>query len=46
MILTAAKKSDDPVIRWANWIAAFTGARLEEIVGAAAADVVEEIDSI
>jgi integrase len=45
LILTVARKESDPVIRWANWIAAFTGARLEEIVGAAAADI-EQIDGV
>jgi integrase len=43
--LDAARKNVDPVIKWANWIAAFTGARLEEIVGAAAADI-EHIDGV
>jgi hypothetical protein len=38
LILTAAHRSDDPVIRWSNWIAAFSGARLEEIVGSTKED--------
>jgi integrase len=37
-ILTAAREAE-PVIRWANWIAAFSGARLAEIVEADIRDV-------
>jgi integrase len=40
-ILTAARQHDDPVIRWPNWISAFCGARLEEIVGCTRADIRE-----
>src|SRR5262245_1007963 len=38
LILIAARKSDDPVIRWSNWIAAYTSARLQEIVGSTKED--------
>jgi integrase len=40
-ILTAARHNDDPVVRWANWINAFCGARLEEIVGCMCEDIKE-----
>jgi integrase len=41
LILIAARAHDDPVIRWANWISAFCGARLEEIVGCTREDIRE-----
>lgn len=41
LILVAARKSDDPVIRWCNWIGSLTGLRIEEIAGAMKADVQE-----
>jgi integrase len=41
LILTAARHNNDPVIRWANWISAFCGARLEEIVGCMREDIKE-----
>jgi hypothetical protein len=33
-ILEFAIRSDDPLIRWGHWLAAFTGAITEEIIGA------------
>lgn len=38
LILTAARDAD-PVIRWSNWLAAMSGARLAEIVEANTADI-------
>jgi integrase len=38
LILTAAR-SADPVIRWANWLGAFSGARLAEIIEADTRDI-------
>jgi integrase len=38
LILTAARDSD-PVIRWSNWLAAMSGARLAEIIEANTADI-------
>jgi integrase len=44
-ILAAARKSDDPVIKWANLLAGFHGARLAEIVEAQTNDI-EIIDGV
>jgi integrase len=38
-ILTAARAEKEAHRRWVPWLACFTGARLEELCGAAAADV-------
>jgi integrase len=38
-ILEQARAHSDPVRRWIPWICAFSGARIEEVCGAAAADV-------
>jgi integrase len=40
-ILLAASRETEPHRRWVPWIAAFSGARLEEICGANVADVYE-----
>ena len=40
-ILMAAREETEPHRRWVPWLAAFSGARLEEICGANAADVYE-----
>jgi integrase len=40
-ILEAARKENDAHLRWVPWIEGFTGARLEEVCGANAADVHE-----
>jgi len=40
-ILLAARAESEPHRRWVPWIAAFSGARLEEICGANVADVYE-----
>src|SRR5712671_4181630 len=37
--VTKSRASDDPVIRWGNFLGCFSGARLDELVTAAAADV-------
>jgi integrase len=44
-ILTAARSETEPHLRWVPWLACFTGARLEEIVGAAVNDV-EPIEGV
>jgi integrase len=44
-ILIAARSETEPHLRWVPWLACFTGARLEEIVGAAVEDV-EPIEGI
>jgi hypothetical protein len=41
LLLIAARSNSNPVIRWANWISAFSGARLEEIVGSMREDIRE-----
>jgi integrase len=38
-ILVAARAEADPLLRWVPWVAAFTGARVDEICGAMVADV-------
>jgi len=38
-ILTAARDERDPVLRWSPWVAASTGARIDEICGAMVADI-------
>ncbi len=42
MILTMARQTRDPVLRWSPWLAAALGTRIDEISGAMAADI--EID--
>ncbi len=44
-ILITARTEREPHLRWVPWLACFTGARLEEIVGAAVKDV-EPIEGI
>jgi integrase len=43
-ILTEARKAE-PVIRWANWLSSFSGARLAEITEADTRDI-EDIDGV
>jgi len=38
-ILVAARAETDALLRWVPWVAAFTGARVDEICGAMVADV-------
>jgi integrase len=38
-ILIAARAEKDAVLRWVPWVAAFTGARVDEICGAMIADI-------
>lgn len=45
-ILTAARRESDPVLRWAPWLAASLGARIDEICGAMVADVEIEPDGL
>ena len=44
-ILVAARAETDPLLRWVPWVAAFTGARVDEICGAMVADV-ESFDGV
>jgi site-specific recombinase XerD len=44
-ILIAARGETEPHLRWVPWLACFTGARLEELVGAMVRDL-ETIDGI
>jgi integrase len=39
VILTRANQSDNPIIKWPNWLAAFGGARLSEIIEADTRDI-------
>jgi integrase len=41
-ILTAARRERDPVLRWSPWVAASTGARIDEICGAGVADIMRD----
>ena len=44
-ILIAARGETEPHLRWVPWLACFTGARLEELVGAMVRDV-ETIEGV
>jgi integrase len=42
LILLAARKEADPLKRWAPWLCAFTGPRIDEVCGAMVTDVQKE----
>jgi len=45
-ILTSARQQHDPVLRWAPWLAATLGTRIDEICGAMVADIEVDHDDI